>query len=745
MRDESVLVRSKCREKSVRNKYSIYQKSHYIVSPIAVGSQANFDAIRAGKSCLQAYQGHWGIPEPFFASIFQDDKFFNDIAETCQETAIPYTRFERIAIKAAKQAIAEAGIDASSDRVLFVLSTTKGNVEFLENNDNQQIAQKQVYLWHSAQVIAAHFGNHNTPIVVSNACISGCAAQITAFNMLQYGEKYDYVVVIGAEVLSKFIIAGFQSFKALSPERCKPFDQNRCGLNLGEAAAAIVYARTEFPEELPDQTVLLEAGAINNDANHISGPSRTGEGLLRSINKAIENFDIQRIAFINAHGTATLYNDDMESVAINRAGLQDIPVNSLKGYYGHTLGAAGVMEVILSSIALQNGMVLKTIGNKTPGTAQPLKVSLDNSPAKGDAFLKLISGFGGSNAAVLFSIKNGKQGTGVRLQVTDVETQCIASLQQEEQDTGIRLQVTDNKEQDSGCWEQIAEHHLSPAPCNLSPDIDEHLAQLYRDSGMSYPKFFKMDRLCKAGILGAEMLLKDYDFDRETVKADWGIILMNSASSLDNDRHFQETITEDNYYPSPAVFVYTLANIVTGEIAIRHKIGGESSFYVMPEFDQDLMEESISQAFAANPELTHIICGWVDVDGGICDVRMFLCRRRGSDRIQNSKFKIQNSNFKFQNSKKNNNQNKKNMEELIYKLKEEIIDVLNLEGMKPEDIDENAPLFGEGLGLDSIDALELIVLMEKNYGIKLRNANEGKEIFKSVRVMAEYIHEHRTK
>lgn len=85
------------------------------------------------------------------------------------------------------------------------------------------------------------------------------------------------------------------------------------------------------------------------------------------------------------------------------------------------------------------------------------------------------------------------------------------------------------------------------------------------------------------------------------------------------------------------------------------------------------------------------------------------------------------------------------MEELIYKLKEEIIDVLNLEGMKPEEIDENAPLFGEGLGLDSIDALELIVLMEKNYGIKLKNANEGKEIFKSVRVMAEYINEHKTK
>lgn len=85
------------------------------------------------------------------------------------------------------------------------------------------------------------------------------------------------------------------------------------------------------------------------------------------------------------------------------------------------------------------------------------------------------------------------------------------------------------------------------------------------------------------------------------------------------------------------------------------------------------------------------------------------------------------------------------MEELILELKKQIIEVLNLEDMKPEDIDENAPLFGEGLGLDSIDALELIVLMEKNYGIKIKDPNEGKEIFKSVTVMAEYIDKHRTK
>jgi len=85
------------------------------------------------------------------------------------------------------------------------------------------------------------------------------------------------------------------------------------------------------------------------------------------------------------------------------------------------------------------------------------------------------------------------------------------------------------------------------------------------------------------------------------------------------------------------------------------------------------------------------------------------------------------------------------MENLIFKLKEEIIEVLNLDEVTPADIDENAPLFGEGLGLDSIDALELIVLMEKNYGIKLQDPAQGKEIFKSIKVMAEYIEANRTK
>lgn len=383
----------------MRNKHCIYQKSHSIISPVGIGSLKNYEAVSMGQSHLQSYAGYWGIPEPFFASLFDEDAPCMH-RNSCQGQTL--SRFESIAVTAAEQAIIDAGIDPTTDDLLFIISTTKGNVELLENT--QDTGTPSAYLWHSAQQIARHFGNPNTPIVVSNACISGCAAQLTAFNMLQYSTKYKYIVVIGAEVLSKFIISGFQSFKALSPERCKPFDANRCGLNLGEAAAAIVYGRSEDANSLPDNTIILEAGAVCNDANHISGPSRTGEGLLRTIHKVTKDFDTKRIAFINAHGTATLYNDDMESVAINRAGLQDTPINSLKGYYGHTLGAAGVMEVILSSIALQNQHILRSMGSENPGTANPLNVCLQNSDTNGNAFMKLISGFGGSNAALLFTL-----------------------------------------------------------------------------------------------------------------------------------------------------------------------------------------------------------------------------------------------------------------------------------------------------------------------------------------------------
>ncbi len=587
----------------------IYSIGDSIISPLAMTSHGNFEAVLRGESRLQCYEHAFGLPEPCFISQFEEDRLDSAFSALWDHGTAGYTKVEKAAIVAAAQAIEEANIAPDRSDVIFILSTTKGNVDLLEHNPYEP---ERPYLWRSAQIIADFFNNPNVPIVVSNACISGCAAQITACNILNVG-LYKYAVVIGAETLSKFIISGFQSFKALSPERCKPFDANRRGLNLGEAAAAIVYTRVEEDTIFPQNALLMRAGAINNDANHISGPSRTGEGLLRAIQKVTDGYDLSRLAFINAHGTATPYNDDMESVAINRAGLQDCPVNSLKGYFGHTLGAAGVLEVIMAHQALKHQTILKTLGTDQPDTAMPVYVIRQNQHTSGNTFLKLISGFGGSNAALLMENHTSNIATN---KPSSVETPCIASLQRGETTYSVisECQITDNAVILNG--ETIV---TRGAQCN------NWLADIYHGIGMAYPKFFKMDNLCKAGTLAAEVLLRHYDFDRETVKPDWAVILMNRASSLDDDRHYQTTIQDvDNYYPSPAVFVYTLANIVTGEIAIRHKIGGESAFYVFPDFEEKRIHDTAALAFEANPELTHILCGWADYDENHCDVQMKL-------------------------------------------------------------------------------------------------------------------------
>ncbi len=148
------------------------------------------------------------------------------------------------------------------------------------------------------------------------------------------------------------------------------------------------------------------------------------------------------------------------------------------------------------------------------------------------------------------------------------------------------------------------------------------LAEIYRTAGIQYPAFFKMDNLCKAGFLAAELLLCK-EVPPLEINDRRAIVLMNRASSLDDDRSYQSTIQDpDNYYPRPAIFVYTLANIVTGEIAIRHRIGGESSFFVFPSFSTQRLTRIVEATFKTNPDTDDMLCGWTDYENGNCDILM---------------------------------------------------------------------------------------------------------------------------
>ena len=377
-----------------------------IISSLGFTAEENYRNVKQGRTGLRLYRERFGLPEPFMASEIDDTALNMTFAETGAEyvpsvTMENYTKLEKAAIVSVAGALKTAAIDASDKRVLFIFSTTKGNVFLLDERTHHSYEAEQIYLWRSAERIAGFFGNTNPPLVVSNACISGAAAMIAAQRELRAG-RYDHVIVVAADMLSRFVISGFQSFKALSQEVCKPFDRNRCGLNLGEAAATLIMTERRA-EEIGAGEVVLTAGAIRNDANHISGPSRTGEGSYLALRHILEGVAPGEVAFVNAHGTATPYNDEMESMALTRAGLADIPVNSLKGYFGHTLGAAGVLESVISIRALREGIVLKTHGFDTLGVTHPLRVTSETQTTVRRRCVKMLSGFGGCNAALLFT------------------------------------------------------------------------------------------------------------------------------------------------------------------------------------------------------------------------------------------------------------------------------------------------------------------------------------------------------
>jgi 3-oxoacyl-[acyl-carrier-protein] synthase-1 len=253
-----------------------------------------------------------------------------------------------------------------------------------------------------AKVIAGHFSNPNTPMIVSNACISGVLGIVYAQRLIEAG-KFKHVVVSGGDLMSEFIVSGFQSFQSLSMQACKPFDRDRDGLTLGEGCGTIILSSEKASFHGSDPIKVL-AGAGSNDANHISGPSRTGEGLFLAIDHAMKSSGLtaSQIDTISAHGTATDYNDEMESKAFSSAGLEEVPLNSYKGYIGHTLGAAGVIEAAISLQSMKKNTLFRSAGYTHHGVSKNINLIEKTEKKEVNSCLKTASGFGGSNAVVIF-------------------------------------------------------------------------------------------------------------------------------------------------------------------------------------------------------------------------------------------------------------------------------------------------------------------------------------------------------
>lgn len=319
------------------------------------------------------------------------------VVQAQTKAKISLSPFEQLALFSAKRAIDECEQVLDAKDTIVVLSTTKGNIELLG-----QASDERIYLHSSAGIIADALGlTANKPVVVSHACVSGVLSLVYAMRLLQYG-KYSHAVVIGCDRFTRFVLSGFQSFQAIADEPCKPFDAERKGINLGESGSTIILSTT--PGDAAPLAQIL-SGSTSNDANHISGPSRTGEELAIAIHSALQQAGIgsEDIDMISAHGTATPYNDEMESKAFGLCGLNTIPVHSFKGYTGHTLGAAGVLESAMIVESIRNQQLIPSAGFNTLGVPVPLNITTSMQQAEISYVLKTASGFGGCNATAIWA------------------------------------------------------------------------------------------------------------------------------------------------------------------------------------------------------------------------------------------------------------------------------------------------------------------------------------------------------
>ena len=594
---------------------NIYITAHTLISSLGFGVAENKKAIHDYRSGIRMQEAGRISDSPILAGMIDSVELEKRAKEQLEKRAkeldiSSYTRLEQLFILTIQEVISQSGVNLQEPDCALLLSTTKGNIDLLSDQEKRTNSDKPsgsvqatidnpsflqelsadspTFLWKMAERIGHFFEAANQVEVISNACISGVSALVVAKRWIESG-RYKRVIVAGGDILSHFITSGFLSFRSVSAHRCRPYDIQRDGLSLGEACGAVLLETQGNANH-----IILSGGAISNDANHISGPSRTGDGLALAINQAMEEAGAlpEDISFINAHGTATVYNDEMESKAIHLAGLSAVPVNSLKPYFGHTLGASGIIETILCIEQLKEGIYYGTLGYETLGVPMPIIVYSTHQPMPMKCCIKTASGFGGCNAALVLSLPDAHL-----KQKTDSLASCKAAVESANTVT-IKPGVVENQ---------------GTAIFNSSEtDFAPFIREAYKYLGENNMKFYKMDNLCKLGYVAAGYLLKDTNYQPKEI----GIILANASASLDTDCRHQAIINkEGDKAASPAVFVYTLPNVVLGEICIRHKIQGENTFFVCQQSNVASLED-YARIVMAKGKLRTCIIGWCELLDG---------------------------------------------------------------------------------------------------------------------------------
>jgi 3-oxoacyl-[acyl-carrier-protein] synthase-1 len=250
-----------------------------------------------------------------------------------------------------------------------------------------------------AGFVAEALGLEGPCLTVSTACSSSAKVFANAERLIRLG-LVDAVVVGGVDTLCDSVLFGFNALELVSPEPCRPFDQARRGISVGEAAG---FALLERIDAAPRALRLLGYGE-SSDAHHMSTPHPEGLGAELALRDALERAGLRadQVDYINLHGTASLKNDEVEAALVARTFPASTRASSTKGYTGHTLGAAGILEAAFALLAIQHGLVPGSLGCTTPDAACGPQLALENERRPVEVALSNSFGFGGNNACLAF-------------------------------------------------------------------------------------------------------------------------------------------------------------------------------------------------------------------------------------------------------------------------------------------------------------------------------------------------------
>ena len=298
-----------------------------------------------------------------------------------------------------------SGMGPVPSDAFLITATLKAGIDNLQAACRAKPADFQDVLLSSlCDIVGRKLGLTGSGITISATCASSTIALAHGAALIDAG-RADAVLVCCAEVITEYAFAGFSSLKALSPSACRPFDRDRKGLSLGEGAAGLLLmSAARARRENRNCLGTLRGWGISNDATHITAPSKSGYGLVQAVNRALKTArqKADDIGAVNAHGTGTVYNDLMELTAFRQVfGGRKLPVYSIKGAIGHTLGVAGAVEAIVGVKTLATGIAPPTVGFFHPETGAEDLVSTEPQKVFGDCLLTTNSGFGGVNAALV--------------------------------------------------------------------------------------------------------------------------------------------------------------------------------------------------------------------------------------------------------------------------------------------------------------------------------------------------------